>query len=252
MRQKARNKLAFCGGVWYNRVMEKYIVDTEENLRLISGEYREKFEAFRAYLLEFNAKYNLTAITEEKDVTYKHFLDSAAARGLFFTGASVAEIGSGAGFPSVPLKILREDLRFTLFESVGKKCDFLSFIVDKLGFSGMYICNMRSEDAARDKKYRENFDFAVARAVARMNVLCEYSMPLVKKGGTFIAYKSAETAEIDEAKRAIKELGGAAAEIFPYELPEGYGSRNLAVVEKIGHTPAKYPRGNGKERKQPL
>ena len=238
--------------VWYNKTMEKFIVDTEENLKSIGGEYREKFEAFRAYLLEFNEKYNLTAITEEKDVTYKHFLDSAAARGLFFNGASVAEIGSGAGFPSVPLKILRGDLRFTLFESVGKKCDFLNFIVDKLELSSMYICNMRSEDAARDKKYRENFDFAVARAVARMNVLCEYSMPLVKKGGSFIAYKSAELEEITEAKHAIKELGGAEAKIYPYELPEEYGKRNLAVVEKIKQTPAKYPRGNGKERKQPL
>ena len=227
-------------------------MNTEDNLRLICGEYREKFEAFRAYLLEFNEKYNLTAITGEKDVTYKHFLDSAAARGLFFKGASVVEIGSGAGFPSVPLKILREDLRFTLFESVGKKCDFLRFIVDKLGFFGMNICNMRSEDAAREKKYRESFDFAVARAVARMNVLCEYSMPLVKKGGAFIAYKSADTAEIDEAKRAVKELGGEKTEIFPYELPEGYGERNLAVVKKVNQTPAKYPRGNGKERKQPL
>lgn len=232
--------------------MEKFVVNTEENLKLICGEDREKFEAFRAYLLEFNEKYNLTAITGEKDVTYKHFLDSAAARELFFQGASVAEIGSGAGFPSVPLKILREDLRFTLFESVGKKCDFLRFIVDKLGFFGMNICNMRSEDAAREKKYRESFDFAVARAVARMNVLCEYSMPLVKKGGAFIAYKSADTAEIDEAKRAVKELGGEKTEIFPYELPEGYGERNLAVVKKVNQTPAKYPRGNGKERKQPL
>ena len=232
--------------------MEKFVVNTEENLKLICGEYREKFESFRAYLLEFNEKYNLTAITGEKAVTYKHFLDSAAARELFFKGASVAEIGSGAGFPSVPLKILREDLRFTLFESVGKKCDFLRFIVDKLGFFGMNICNMRSEDAAREKKYRENFDFAVARAVARMNVLCEYSMPLVKKGGAFIAYKSADTAEIDEAKRAVKELGGEKTEIFPYELPEGYGERNLAVVKKVNQTPAKYPRGNGKERKQPL
>ena len=116
----------------------------------------------------------------------------------------------------------------------------------------MNICNMRSEDAAREKKYRESFDFAVARAVARMNVLCEYSMPLVKKGGAFIAYKSADTAEIDEAKRAVKELGGEKTEIFPYELPEGYGERNLAVVKKVKQTPAKYPRGNGKERKQPL
>ena len=161
--------------------MEKQEIDVQENLLLIRGEYREKFEAFRAYLLEFNGRYNLTAITEEKDVLYKHFVDSAAARGLFSNGASVAEIGSGAGFPSVPLKILREDLSFTLFESVGKKCDFLRFIVDKLDFKEMHICNMRAEDAAGNEKYREKFDYAVARAVARMNILSEYCLPLVKK-----------------------------------------------------------------------
>ena len=166
-----------------NESMEKQEIDVQENLLLIRGEYREKFEAFRAYLLEFNGRYNLTAITEEKDVLYKHFVDSAAARGLFSNGASVAEIGSGAGFPSVPLKILREDLSFTLFESVGKKCDFLRFIVDKLNFNEMHICNMRAEDAAGNEKYREKFDYAVARAVARMNILSEYCLPLVKKGG---------------------------------------------------------------------
>ena len=188
--------------------MEKQEIDVQENLLLIRGEYREKFEAFRAYLLEFNGRYNLTAITEEKDVLYKHFVDSAAARGLFSNGASVAEIGSGAGFPSVPLKILREDLSFTLFESVGKKCDFLRFIVDKLDFKEMHICNMRAEDAAGEEKYREKFDYAVARAVARMNILSEYCLPLVKKGGEFIAYKSADVSEIYEAKHAEKELGG--------------------------------------------
>lgn len=232
--------------------MEKQEIDVQENLLLIRGEYREKFEAFRAYLLEFNGRYNLTAITEEKDVLYKHFVDSAAARGLFSNGASVAEIGSGAGFPSVPLKILREDLSFTLFESAGKKCDFLRFIVDKLAFKEMYICNMRAEDAAGNEKYREKFDYAVARAVARMNILSEYCLPLVKKGGEFIAYKSADVTEIYEAKHAEKELGGTEAVVYPYSLPEGYGERCLAVVKKIRQTPAKYPRGNGKERKQPL
>ncbi|MGN1062441.1 MAG: 16S rRNA (guanine(527)-N(7))-methyltransferase RsmG, partial [Candidatus Scatosoma sp.] len=112
--------------------MKYRAVDIQENLKKIEGEYREKFEAFRAYLLEFNEKYNLTTITEEKETTYKHFLDSSVTASFFNSGESVAEIGSGAGFPSLPIKIFRDDLRFTLFESVGKKCEFLRFIVDKL------------------------------------------------------------------------------------------------------------------------
>lgn len=232
--------------------MKRFHLDLEENLRKITSEHREKFDAFRAYLLEFNNKYNLTSITEEKEVLYKHFLDSSAAAGLFKAGESVAEIGSGAGFPSVPLKILREDLNFTLFESVGKKCDFLRVIVDKLQLNGMNICNMRSEDAGRSEKYREKFTYAVARAVARMNTLLEYSLPLVKKEGVFFAYKSADTTEIDDAEKACALLGAGGVILYNYSLPEGYGERTIAAVKKIKNTPQKYPRGNGKERKQPL
>lgn len=155
----------------------------EENQRAIEGEKRAEFERFRSLLLNYNEKYNLTAITEEKDVFYKHFLDSSAGSGVFKRGASVAEIGSGAGFPSVVLKLLREDLSFTLLESVGKKCEFLRAVVDNLGLKGMNILNIRAEDAAREERYREKFDYSVARAVARMNTLSEYCLPFVKVGG---------------------------------------------------------------------
>ena len=227
-------------------------MEISDKLTKIEGEHREKFEAFRAYLLEFNEKYNLTTITEEKEMKYKHFLDSSVTADFFSAGESVAEIGSGAGFPSVPIKIFREDLRFTLFESVGKKCDFLRFIVDKLQLKNMHICNMRSEDAARREEYREKFSYAVARAVARMNTLLEYALPLVKKGGEFFAYKSLGKEEMDEAKNACFLLGGSGIETYAYSLPEGYGERLIAAVKKEKNTPQKYPRGNGKERKQPL
>ena len=218
----------------------------------ILGEKRELLEKFRLLLLEYNQKYNLTAILEEKDVYYKHFLDSAAGVDLFDKGANVAEIGSGAGFPSIVLKILRPDLKFSLFESVGKKCEFLRAVVDNFGFTGMHIYNMRAEDAAKDEKFRERFDFVTARAVARMNTLSEYCLPFLKIGGKFVAYKSGDVAEIHEAKNAYKELGGKLSQIKEYALPEGYGERVLAVVEKIRSTPKKYPRGQGKERKNPL
>ena len=203
-------------------------------------------------LLEYNEKYNLTAILEEKDVYYKHFLDSAAGVDLFTQNARVAEIGSGAGFPSMVLKILRDDLRFDLFESVGKKCEFLRAVVDNFHFQGVHIYNIRAEDAAKEKTFRENYDFVTARAVARMNTLCEYCMPFVKVGGAFIAYKGGDTTEIKEAETAYKTLGGKLKKVYAYSLPEEYGERALAVVEKIKTTPPKYPRGQGKERKNPL
>lgn len=218
----------------------------------ICGEKRAKLEEFRALLLEYNGRYNLTAITEEKDVTMKHFLDSAAGMDLFKEGAKVAEIGSGAGFPSMILKLLREDLQFDLFESVGKKCEFLRAVVEKFHLKGVRVFNVRAEEAAKDKAFREGYDYATARAVAKMNTLSEYCLPFVKVGGAFIAYKSGDKREIEEAKTAYKTLGGRLKNVYEYALPEDYGERVLAVVEKIAPTPNKYPRGQGKERKQPL
>ena len=218
----------------------------------ILGEKREQFEAYRALILEYNQRYNLTTILEEKDMYYKHFLDSAAGADLFKKDGKVIEVGSGAGFPSMVLKILRGDMSFDLIESVGKKCEFLQVVVDKLDLKNVHIYNIRAEDAARDKKFREQYDHATARAVARMNTLSEYCLPFVKVGGSFIAYKSGEMEEIKEAESAYKVLGGKCGEVLPYSLPEGYGERLLAVVNKIKPTPPKYPRGQGKERKQPL
>ena len=213
---------------------------------------KEKLDAFRALLLEYNKKYNLTTILEEKDVYYKHFLDSAAGMDLFAQGARVAEIGSGAGFPSMVLKLLRDDLSFDLFESVGKKCEFLRAVVDKFHLKNVHIYNLRAEEGAKDLKFREKYDFVTARAVARMNTLCEYCLPFVKKGGKFIAYKSGDTTVIEEAQNAYKTLGGKLIDVIEYALPEDYGDRVLAIVEKVKPTPPRYPRGQGKERKNPL
>lgn len=218
----------------------------------ILGEHAAEFEKFREMLLEYNQKYNLTAILEKQDIYYKHFLDCAVGAELFQPDARVAEIGSGAGFPSLVLKILRPDLSFDLFESVGKKCEFLRAVVDNFGFNGMNIYNIRAEDAAREARFRDNYDHATARAVARMNTLTEYCLPFVKVGGSFIAYKGGDVTEIEEAESAYKILGGKKKAVFPYSLPENYGERVLAVIEKTKPTPSRYPRGQGKERKQPL
>ena len=219
--------------------------------QLVTTTHKAQFDAFRALLLEYNEKYNLTTILEEQDMQYKHFLDSLLGEEYFPQNAKVAEIGSGAGFPSIPLKIIRPDLQFDLFESVGKKCEFLRAAVDNLGLKNVHIYNLRAEDCAKDKQFREKYDIATARAVARMNTLSEYCLPFVKKGGAFIAYKGDEE-EITEAKKACKILGGELQKVYKYELPKNYGERTLAVVKKVAHTPEKYPRGQGRERKNPL
>ena len=227
------------------QIIEKYSQEVFVNKR-------EIFEKFRLLLLEYNEKYNLTSILDEKEIYYKHFLDSALGADLFSKNARVAEVGSGAGFPSMVLKILRPDLQLDLFESISKKCEFLKVVVDKLGFTNVHIYNLRAEESGKDKNFRERYDFVTARAVARMNTLCEYCMPLVKVGGKFIAYKSGNCEEIDEAQNAIKTLGGKKQVLFSYSLPEEFGARTLAVIEKIKPTPPRYPRGQGKERKNPL
>ena len=227
-------------------------MEFEKYTQLLQGEFKEKFDAFRALLLEYNARYNLTTILDEKDMFYKHFLDSVVGENLFPKNGKVIEIGSGAGFPSMPLKLIRDDLSFTLVESVGKKCEFLHAVVDKLGLSNVNIYSKRAEDLAKEVMHREKYDIATARAVARMNTLAEYCLPFVKVGGAFVAYKSGDVTEIEEAQTACKILGGKIQSVEKYELPEGYGERTLAVVAKIKSTPNKYPRGQGKERKSPL
>lgn len=234
------------------------VITMDMNLRLknyeeiIKGEKKEKFNLFYNLLIEYNKKFNLTSITDEKDVFFKHFLDSAAGEFLFDKNSSVIEIGSGAGFPSVVLKILRDDLSMVLVESTGKKCDFLNMIVDNLCLKEVKVLNTRAEDAAKDGNLREKFDFVTARAVARLNTLSEYCLPFLKINGKFIAYKGEDNGEAEEAKRAFDILGGKFKEKISYELPEGYGKRTIIITEKIKNTPQKYPRGNGKERKQPL
>lgn len=222
-----------------------------EYFDLICGKYKQSFENFRNLLTEYNNKFNLTAICDENGIYIKHFLDSVMGECLFDNGARVVEIGSGGGFPSIPLKIVRDDLSFTLVESTAKKCGYLQVVVDKLGFKGVEVVNERAEIAARQVVHREKYDVAEARAVARLNTLCEYCLPFVKVGGKFIAYKGDNDEEFKEAENAVKILGGRLEEIRKYELPDGE-KRALVVIEKVKPTPPKYPRGQGKERKSPL
>lgn len=215
-------------------------------------EYLDKFEQFREILTEYNKKCNLTSITQKEEVYIKHFLDSVIPEKLFPLNSKVIEIGSGGGFPSIPLKIVRNDLDFTLVESTGKKCTYLEETVDKLGLEKVKVLNIRAEEGGRMPDLREKFDIAEARAVAPLNSLCEYCMPFVKVGGLFIAYKGADEKEIENSRNAVEILGGAIENVYSYSLPQDSGKRNIVVIKKIKKTPEKYPRGRGLERKKPL
>ena len=214
--------------------------------------YAEKFEKFKNLLIERNKEYNLTAICDEKEIFIKHFYDSILPESCIEQGAKVVEIGSGGGFPSIPLKIVRDDLKFTLIESTGKKCNFLNEVVDKLNLNCVQVLNIRAEDGAKDKSLREKFDVCTARAVARLNTLCEYCLPYIKVGGRFFAYKGDAGEELEEAAKAIKILGGEVENVLKFDLPENYGKRAVIIIKKVCATPKIYPRGRGLERKKPL
>ncbi len=227
-------------------------MDIEKVIGAVYGEKKQVFYTYLNLLQEGNKKFNLTSVLEEKEAFIKHFIDSAAGESLFPENCSVLEVGSGGGFPSIPLKILREDLHFTLVESTGKKCGFLNEVVDKLGLCGVQVVNARAEELARNALYREKYGAVCARAVARLNVLCEYCLPFVKTGGLFIAYKGDCADEVNEAARAVEVLGGKIVKVERYSLPENMGERSLVVIEKVKRTPEKYPRGRGMERKKPI
>ena len=160
--------------------MNQKVPEFEKYEQYVRKTYAEKFERYKNLLTEYNGKYNLTAITDGEEIVYKHFIDSLAGEFLFLRGERVAEVGSGAGFPSLPIKIVREDLRFTLIESTGKKCEFLKTAVKELGLTNVEVLNGRAEELAREERFREKFDVCCARAVARLNTLSEYCMPFVR------------------------------------------------------------------------
>ncbi len=209
----------------------------------------EKFEKYYNLLIEYNQKFNLTAITEREEVIVKHFIDSVLGVDKI-VGNKLIDIGSGGGFPAIPLRIMRDDLMLTMVESTGKKCEFLKTVVDKLELTNVSVVNGRAEDLAKDPLYRENFDVCTARAVARLNTLCEYCMPFVKKDGYFVSYKGEAEQEVIEAKNAIKILGGELDCVQDFDLLGA--KRQIVCIKKIKNTPLIYPRGNGKERKKPL
>lgn len=238
---------------------------TNENLRLLKDgteafnislneDMLESFIAYYEKLIEWNEKINLTAITEERDVVIKHFIDSLSLIKYFPDNVkSLIDVGTGAGFPGLPIKIVKKDIYVTLLDSVGKKVRFLDELASELSLTNVSIIYSRAEDLARDTKHREAYDVGTARAVASFAVLCEYILPFVKPGGFFIAMKGSDIQnELAEAKKAVSILGGVVEDVYKFTLPYENMERHIILTKKIRQTPSQYPRKSGKPSKDPI
>ncbi|MGX7043130.1 16S rRNA (guanine(527)-N(7))-methyltransferase RsmG [Leuconostoc holzapfelii] len=216
----------------------------------------QQFEQYYALLVATNEHVNLTAITEKNDVYLKHFYDSLTVAqyetALQDSHGTLIDVGTGAGFPSLPLKIAYPNLNITMVDALKKRVNFLQEVVTTLGLSGVTIVHGRAEDIGQDPKYREQFDFATARAVARTSVLAEYTLPFVKIGGEFLVMKGAAAEqELADGQQALATLGGQLRDAYEFTLPNG-DTRFVQIVAKTKKTPKKYPRQAGTPSKKPI
>nr|WP_255882910.1 MULTISPECIES: 16S rRNA (guanine(527)-N(7))-methyltransferase RsmG [unclassified Ruminococcus] len=219
----------------------------------INQEQIEKLDAYASMLLEWNKKMNLTAITDSKGIAIKHFYDSLTP--VWYLNipknSRVIDVGTGAGFPSIPMAILRPDLHFTLLDSLNKRLIFLNEVCSSLDIDAKLV-HMRAEDAAKKEEYREKFDISVSRAVAALPVLCEYCLPFVKKNGIFVAMKGLKAKEeLNLSQNAVKVLGAVLDKTVDIVLPDD-SERSIIVIQKKNYTPKAYPRHGSKIAKQPL
>ena len=219
----------------------------------------KQFDQYYDLLVEWNSFMNLTAITEFDEVCQKHFLDSLSIVNAYpdhyfeKNTFQFIDIGTGAGFPSIPIKIVFPNLKFTLVDSLNKRIKFLNEVIDQLQLSDCTAVHGRAEDLAKNSSYREQYDFCVSRAVANLSTLCEYCMPYVKVGGRFVSYKSEKiTEEAEKAKHAISVLGGKFERQVEFTLPDSDIYRNIYIIQKEKMTPKKYPRKAGLPSKEPL
>ncbi len=225
----------------------------EHGFDLAAGQIAH-FETYTRLLVAWNRRINLTAIRSREDILVKHFLDSLTClRVMPAPIGRVVDVGSGAGFPGLVLKIARPEIRLTLIESVGKKADFCRLVVQTLGLRDVEVVSARAEEIGQDPEHREQYDWAVARAVAGMPVLAEYLLPLVRVGGRMLAQKGAGgMEEAERAESAIHTLGGRLARVERVRLPGVKDDRTLIVIQKVSPTPSRYPRRVGVPSKRPL
>ena len=234
----------------FNEMIRKYF---NENDFEISDLQVEQFLKFYDFLIEKNKVMNLTGITEMEDVIVKHFLDSVMVlKYADLSGKNIVDIGTGAGFPGIPLAILCPDSKFLLLDSLNKRIKFIDEAVELLGLSNVETIHGRSEELARKSEYREKFDYCLSRAVANLSVLLEYCIPFVKKDGQFISYKSMEfDEEMESSISAQKKLGCKNVKNITFSLVENYG-RSFLIFKKLFNTSKKYPRNSGQIKKSPL
>lgn len=228
-----------------------------EKLKLIniniSEDEIENFKIYMELLLEWNEKINLTAITDENDIVLKHFVDSLTIKKYISENEKIIDIGTGAGFPGIPLAIMNKYNEITLMDSLNKRIVFLNDVIDKLKLNNVKAIHSRAEELARNKNHREKYDVAVSRAVANLSTLVEYMLPFVRIGGKCICMKGPNIEEeLKNAKKAIKELGGEVIKIENFKLPESDNERNIVIIKKIRETSSKYPRKPGTPSKEPI
>lgn len=234
--------------------MRKILTDGAEKLGIALGEKQtEQFMQYAKLLREWNEKINLTAITDDEGIAVKHFLDSLTALLTGKINGRLIDVGTGAGFPAIPIKIASPQTEVVLLDSLSKRLNFLNEVCARLGLEGISTVHMRAEDGGRDARYRECFDVAVSRAVANMSVLCELCLPFVKTGGYFLALKGPlADEELEGARRAVTVLGGRVEEVLAVDIPFTQLNHKIIVIKKVKKTPIQYPRKPGIPSKTPI
>ena len=213
----------------------------------------EKFFSYMNLLIEWNQKINLTTIIEPKEIIIKHFVDCGTILKYLKNGETIIDIGTGAGFPGIPVKILNENLNVTLVDSLNKRIIFLNEVCAALNLENIQLIHSRAEDLAKNKEYREKFDKSVSRAVANLSTLSEYDLPFIKTGGQMIAMKGFEIEEeLKNAEKAINILGGKIKEVNKFTLINTDNKRSIVVIDKVKPTPKQFPRKAGKPLKEPI